>query len=425
MNNLTLTTQYDSDTTLISNTFIDEYMPQANGEFVKIYLYLLRSVLSRRADISVSSMADEFNQTEADVMRALKYWHKTGAIIMSFDGPGNGLSGIVFCDLTPKMTGQPEVAARGVVTDYHMQDTQVVTSAPPPRMSRQRTAPVTQTVSSASTVNISSEAVEHTPQNVSQSQKPVATTLDYVSKSEDSNVTPIVVEKKSSVKPKVNYSPAQMKELSAQEDFSLLLYAVGAYLGGTLSPSDASTIAYFYDTLNFPTDLIEYLIEYCVSKDHKSMRYIEKVAIAWAEAGIHTIKEAKREINNHSEFTYSVMNAFGIANRELGQREREFIKKWSEAYGFNLELILEACNRTLKATHQPSFEYADSILTKWKNSNVTTADDVRKADAEYEQSKVNKKSNHVVSKSANRFNNFHQRDTDIESLESSLISNNG
>ena len=33
-----------SDFTSVSNIFIDEYMPKANGEFIKIYILLLRLV---------------------------------------------------------------------------------------------------------------------------------------------------------------------------------------------------------------------------------------------------------------------------------------------------------------------------------------------------------------------------------------------
>lgn len=54
-------------------------------------------------------------------------------------------------------------------------------------------------------------------------------------------------------------------------------------------------------------------------------------------------------------------------------------------------MIIEACNRTLKATHQPSFEYADSILTKWNKANVKTPEDIRKSDAEYELLRNQKK----------------------------------
>lgn len=44
MTDITLHTKSKSTVTCVSNTFIDEYMADANGEFVKIYLYLLRCI---------------------------------------------------------------------------------------------------------------------------------------------------------------------------------------------------------------------------------------------------------------------------------------------------------------------------------------------------------------------------------------------
>ena len=98
MNNLVLSTQHDTNATLISNIFIDKYMPSANGEFVKIYIYLLRAVANSFLNVSISSMADNFNQTEADVIRALKYWHKNGVLQLSFDDKQQPC-GITLCNL--------------------------------------------------------------------------------------------------------------------------------------------------------------------------------------------------------------------------------------------------------------------------------------------------------------------------------------
>ena len=39
---ITLHTSCQKQVTCISNSFIDHFMPEANGEYVKIYLYLLR-----------------------------------------------------------------------------------------------------------------------------------------------------------------------------------------------------------------------------------------------------------------------------------------------------------------------------------------------------------------------------------------------
>ena len=71
--------------TLVANAFIDHYMLQANGEFVKIYLYLLRMLHNPSAEISLSAIADDFSCTEKDVMRALNYWKKVHILDLEFD----------------------------------------------------------------------------------------------------------------------------------------------------------------------------------------------------------------------------------------------------------------------------------------------------------------------------------------------------
>ena len=39
---ITLQNSSDTGITVLTNNFIDNYMPEANGEFVKVYIYLLR-----------------------------------------------------------------------------------------------------------------------------------------------------------------------------------------------------------------------------------------------------------------------------------------------------------------------------------------------------------------------------------------------
>ena len=63
--------------TAVSNTFIDEYMGTASGEYVKVYLYLLRH---EGENIKIPDIADALNHTEADVRRALAYWERTGVL---------------------------------------------------------------------------------------------------------------------------------------------------------------------------------------------------------------------------------------------------------------------------------------------------------------------------------------------------------
>ena len=103
-----------------------------------------------------------------------------------------------------------------------------------------------------------------------------------------------------------------------------------------------------------------------------------------------------------------------------------YIKKWNEEYGFSLELILEACDRTMNAIHQPSFEYTDSILKKWLSKNVKTLNDVAALDADYQNEKEKKKTKtpkavKPAAAAPNRFNNFESRSYNMDDLELRLL----
>ena len=49
---------------------------------------------------------------------------------------------------------------------------------------------------------------------------------------------------------------------------------------------------------------------------------------------------------------------------------------------------MEACRRTILTAHSASFQYADSILERWKNNQVRTLDDVTRLDAAFEKSRA-------------------------------------
>ncbi|MDO4616303.1 MAG: DnaD domain protein [Lachnospiraceae bacterium] len=85
-----------ADVTLLSDRFIEKAMPGANGDFLKIYIYLLSSCHHPERELSLSSIADVFACTEKDVLRALSYWEKEGLLLLSRSG--SSLTGIAFPD---------------------------------------------------------------------------------------------------------------------------------------------------------------------------------------------------------------------------------------------------------------------------------------------------------------------------------------
>ena len=99
MAGLVVTDRRDCGVTMVSNRFIERFLPEANGEFVKVYLLLLRQI-SEGKEVSVSHMADGLNNTEKDVLRALKYWEKMKLLKLEY-GTDKRLSGIVLLEEEP------------------------------------------------------------------------------------------------------------------------------------------------------------------------------------------------------------------------------------------------------------------------------------------------------------------------------------
>ena len=91
---LTLKNRFQGNTTIVENDFIDHYMAKANGEYVKVYLLLLRHLHANTDTISIAKLADLLDCTEKDVLRAFKHWSKVGLLNIDYDDAGNicGLS---------------------------------------------------------------------------------------------------------------------------------------------------------------------------------------------------------------------------------------------------------------------------------------------------------------------------------------------
>lgn len=359
MKELKLTKYVQTNATVLDNEFIDHYMVRANGEYVKVYLLLLRHMNQSSGYLSVSELADLLECTEKDILRALRYWKSEGLLDYLDDTPD---------DPSPKSTAPSPAASSGL---HDVQSGYMTSSIPADSVS--------DSAALASTTNIQ-----------------------------------------------------QYRSRKERAEFKELLFVAEQYLGKTLSATDIDQITYFYDTLNMSAELIEYLIEYCVENGHKSMHYINKVALSWHEENITTVNLAKTSSFLYNKNCYCVLNAYGIKGRGPAASEIAYIRKWSEEYGFALEVILEACDRTMNSIHQPSFDYTDSILKRWKDKNVRQLKDIDAVDADYRKEKERAKelakehkrqqqTQKPVNSQNNKFNNFDGRSYDMNDLERRLV----
>lgn len=391
--------------TTVSDIFIDQYMPKANGEFVKVYLYLLRATGSGAGIATISEIADHFSNTEADIIRALNYWASEG-ILQVQTGADGQIIGINLCSLSVSGMQAAQSNIQSAVADNAAQN------------NLQNSI-----VNNAAQNNLQNCVVNNAAQNIS---------------TVNTRMHDSVVEKLKSQTPdkaassQKEYTLDEIKEFRKNPDISELFFIIETYLKHTLSSTDTNMVLYWLDELHFSTDLVEYLVEYCITKGHSSLRYMNKVALGWADAGIKTVDQAKDDAAAHSQIYYSVMKALGITGRNLVDSEVSLINKWVGEYGFDIELVKAACSKTISAIQKPSFEYTDSILANWRKKDVHTLKDVEVLDANF--AKANKasatgssqgtnaangsskpKSNNSSSK--NKFNNFNQRNNDYDKLE--------
>ena len=410
--------------TIVSNYFLDEYMPNANGEVVKIYLYLLRALSSPDMDISICHIADIFNHTEKDVVRALRYWEQIGLLDLKFDS-NKVLTNI---KMKPLITDYTTTDGSNIeISTFAAPKSQPVTRIHNEMAGSHRNSELTDgNIHSELTGNhIENELSANHMDNDNMNADNMAP--DDISSGNASGTLKSFNMAQPDFSKKV-YTANEISSFNTKSEVVEFMYIAQKLLGKTLSASDVNTLLYFYDVLGFDSDLIVYLLEYAISNNHRQMRYIEKTAISWANEGIDTVDKAKASTELYSSRCYPVLKAFGISGRNPGAGEKALIVKWTDSYGFPMDIVLDACNRTMNTIHQPSFEYADSILTKWKEKGIRTLSDVKLLDGEHQKNKAAYKknqtdNNETSAKPKNSFNNFNQRTYNYESLEKELLNN--
>jgi DnaD/phage-associated family protein len=222
---------------------------------------------------------------------------------------------------------------------------------------------------------------------------------------------------------KPSYSADQLREFKNRENTAQLLFIAETYIGKPLTPAEMKTILFFTDVLCFSDDLIDYLLQYCVDRGKKDFKYIERVAVSWAEAGISTPEQAQEQGGRCSKEAYDIVKALGSSNMPT-DAELAYVQRWTKEFGFSMDIILEACRRTVLAVNSNRFKYADVLLTSWHNQNVSQPEDIRRIDAAYRSRKKNAAPNASDSKQyVNRFNQFAQNTYDFDALEKELLSN--
>ena len=373
----------------LPSEFIDKYMLKANGDYIKVYLFMLRN-----ADrlINPEIIADALELTIKDVERAIAYWCKSGILIEKEEniaklGNGDDFEEIL---LTKNLPSKEELEeARRILNAAN-------------EIYRRR--------------EITKDAEKNSEEdNTDEPDTTLDETLETQTGDEVKKEENPIEEPPEPKPPKLpDRSLVDLPKLKSDEDFQELVFCVQTYTEKIFSPTDTEKLAYLYDVVGMSKDLLEYIAEISVQKGKKSISYIEKIALSFHEKGITTVEEAKEDNVKFYNENRAVLKAFGIYDRGLAPVESRFVKKWFDEYCFSPEIVVEAINRTVINTSSQSFTYADGILTRWYKENVRTLADIKALDEKHDD-KVKSTNRPAGVTAASKFNNFEQRNDNIDS----------
>lgn len=359
METITITTKNHETYSAVSNFFIDYYMTDANGEFVKVYLYLVRLLNSGRA-VTVADIADHFNLTEKDICRAIRYWINEGVLQLEYT-KDKVLTGITMLPLSAKapVSGNSSLLSMLGVTDETTAAEDASVIAEPPKKAKRETLP-----SNTKTVP---ERVTYKP--------------SYVASKEEQD-----------------------------EDFVNLRFQMQTYYNRPLTATDVNTLLYIYEELSFSPDLIEYLFEHCLEIGKMNSRYIQAVAINWFQEGITSAKQAKLASSNYNTKYTAVLKHLGINGRTPTANEKKTIDSWYDTFGFDQNIITTACDRAIATRPQSAnLQYVNGILDSWFKQNVKKLSDIDAIDQKWADEKKKKTISGKTNK--NQFNNYQSSTT--------------
>ena len=265
--------------TEIPDVFFTEYLPETNGNFIKVYFYML--FLSKyNKEIKINDLSKTLALDFPVVQDAIKYWEGKGVFVKTPDG--YTLANIQELELlklyTPKVTSSPEDVKKSAQNQYR------------------------------------AKAIE---------------------------------------------------QINNQ------------FFQGVMSPSWYNDIDLWFNKYGFDEQVMLALFNYAYDKRALHRNYIQATADAWSKNNIKTFNDLdsyfekqEKRISTSSKIAKK-LNLY----RKLTSYEEEDIVKWTENYGYDMDII-EIALKKASSNNKVRFDYIDTLLTDWHSKELHTSNEV-------------------------------------------------
>ncbi len=188
------------------------------------------------------------------------------------------------------------------------------------------------------------------------------------------------------------------RRINESSEISFLMQEAQVILSRPISGGDSATLLMLHDSDGLPVDVILMIMQYAVSVGKCNMRYIEKMAISWAQEEIDTVEKAEKKIivlENYRKAWTLLEKIIGIEHRSPSAKEDEAANRWINEWKISDELLKEAYDRCINAKGRYILSYMDGIIKRWYGAGAKTMSQV------FEEDRQKKSSGHGALKKNN------------------------
>jgi DnaD/phage-associated family protein len=288
--------------TEVENLFIGEFLPEAPGDYVKVYLFCLMYARFGQT-VDPQKLCKKMGLTKEEAEEAWVYWESKGLVrrVVSVDEKGEEERTLVFLSQIESLYG-------------HASEEPAEVSAP-------------------AAVNTDEDDPED------EDEFPLYISIDDMDF--DDEVSSRLVDRKL----RALYEKYQMTT------------------GRTVSRQETSKIEDGIKVYGIEPEIFDFAIDYCADLEKYSIDYIFKVALRWTEEGCRTAEDAKKLLEKHSlrnSWYRQVFKALGWS-RLPAPADREIMDRWFDVMNCPIGEVLDACNAAA-GIREPNLRYVNKVL---------------------------------------------------------------
>ncbi|MCI8979566.1 MAG: DnaD domain protein [Clostridia bacterium] len=277
---------------------MERLMPSANGAYVKVYLMAL-ALGVRSEEMSTAEMAGKLNLLESDVVNALEYWNKLGALKYSREQVSFGSAVSEVQESKPQKKDMEEI--RGAMTEN-------------PELADLCT--LSQEILGKTLRNKDIETLYWFYDELGLSPEVITMLLEYCVSKDKRNMNYIEKVAISWHENGIVTIDAADRFINNEKEKSGYFYSLRKLFGidnRSLSKTEETYLKSWRDDLGMDENMVGLAYEYCIMQTSKlSFPYMNSIIKRWNELGIHTVPEAERD---HEDFkTKNKQNNLDVYN---------------------------------------------------------------------------------------------------------------